>query len=101
MDLSRHRICIAIAVLIWTFACFGPRPAVAADLTLREIVTALWNADPAKPLDFSGKELSFLDLSELDFKRANLSEANLLGANLTGANLASSTLRARNSIEPR
>lgn len=88
MHTSRHPIVMVIAVGVWALTCSAGRPARAADLTLRELVTALWNSDASRPLNFSGKDLSFLDLSDLDFKRANLAGANLLGANLTGANLA-------------
>jgi uncharacterized protein YjbI with pentapeptide repeats len=71
--------------------------AAAAELTERDVSVALAKAEPSHPIDFSHRDLSYLDLSDLDFKRANLSGANLYGAdlsrtNLTGVNLAGAKL---------
>ena len=71
-------------------SCFAASHA--ADFTVHDLVTALRSADASKPIDLSGKNLSFFDLSELDFKHANLAGANLLGTDLTGANLSGADL---------
>ena len=64
----------------------------AADMTVQQISMALAKASETRPVDFSHRDLSYLDLSELDFKRANLSGANLYGADLSRANLAGAWL---------
>jgi uncharacterized protein YjbI with pentapeptide repeats len=64
----------------------------AADLTVQQISIALAKASVSQPVDFSHRDLSYLDLSELDFKHANLSGANLYGTDLSHANLAGARL---------
>lgn len=63
------------------------RYARAADVTARELTAALYNTTAAAPLDYSNKNLSYLDLSGLDFKGALLTRADLFGTDMTGANL--------------
>ena len=67
-------------------------PAHAAELTTREVVSALFKATPGSPLDLSGKDLRRLDLAGVDFKGANLTRATLFGSDLAGANLAKANL---------
>ena len=62
--------------------------AASADWSLRDVVTALFEADREIPLDLNDAQLKFLDLSGLDFRRARLSGANLHGSDLTGSNLS-------------
>ena len=69
----------------------GPR-AWAADLTTREVVSALFKAAPGSAPDLSGKDLRRLDLAGVDFKGANLARATLFGSDLAGANLAKANL---------
>ncbi len=83
---SSRRYCCCALLLAST--CLAVGPLRTTDLTLRNLVIALRDVDPSKPLDLSHRDLSSLDLSDLDFKRSNLASANLLGANLTVANLA-------------
>src|SRR5260370_3898978 len=69
----------------------------AAELTGQQISVALAKASASSPVNFSHRDLSYLDLSELDFKHADLSGANLYGAalprtNLSGVKLPASTL---------
>ena len=64
----------------------------AADLSTREVTETLFKSKRGTPIDFSGKDLSFLDLSGLDFKGAKLASVNLYGADLTDANLTGSDL---------
>lgn len=60
----------------------------AADMTTREVVSALFKATPGSAPDFAGKDLRRLDLAGVDFKGANLSGATLFGSDLAGANLS-------------
>jgi hypothetical protein len=53
---------------------------IAADLSTREVTETLFKSKRGAPIDFSGKDLSFLDLSGLDFKGAKLASVNLYGA---------------------
>jgi uncharacterized protein YjbI with pentapeptide repeats len=64
----------------------------AADLTTREVVSALFKAAPGSQPDLSGKDLRRLDLAGVDFKGANLARATLFGSDLAGANLAKANL---------
>lgn len=66
--------------------------AVAADVSIREITAALFKATRADPLDYSGKDLSYLDFSGIDLKAARMKDANLFGADFTGANLKDTNL---------
>jgi uncharacterized protein YjbI with pentapeptide repeats len=68
-----------------------------ADVTVREISTALYAAKPGQRLDYSGKDLTYLDLSGLDFKGALLAHTDLYGTDFTdsvlkGADLTSARL---------
>ena len=58
-----------------------------ADVTVREITTALFKAEPGVPADFSNHDLTYLDLSGLNFKGAKLARSDLYGADFTDANL--------------
>ncbi|MFA5952457.1 MAG: pentapeptide repeat-containing protein [Hyphomicrobium sp.] len=58
-----------------------------ADYTAREITQALFKAKPGEKLDYTGRDLTYLDLSGLDFKQASLRRADLYGADFTGASL--------------
>ena len=63
-----------------------------ADFTAREISQALYKAKPGERLDFSGRDLTYLDLSGLDFKGAILKNSDLYGADFTGSNLSGADL---------
>lgn len=63
-----------------------------ADFTAREISQALYKAQPGQRLDFSGRDLTYLDLSGLDFKGATLKNSDLYGTDFTGSNLTGSDL---------
>lgn len=63
-----------------------------ADLTVREISTALYRALPGERLDYTGLDLTYLDLSGLDFKGAVLAKTDLYGTDFTGANLKGTDL---------
>jgi uncharacterized protein YjbI with pentapeptide repeats len=65
-----------------------------ADFTARQISTALFQAKPGEKLDYSGRDLTYLDLSGLDFKGAVLARSDLYGADFTGANLKGVDLTA-------
>ena len=73
------------AVLLRSNAC-------AADFTARELTEAFFKAKAGTPLDFSGKDLSFLDLANIDFKGATLAHANLFGVDLTRSSLRGTNL---------
>lgn len=64
-----------------------PVPQNAADMTVRDIASALFKAKPHETLDYSNHNLTYLDLSGLNFKGAKLAKSNLYGADFTGANL--------------
>ena len=64
----------------------------AADMTVREIASALFKAKPGEPVDLSKHNLAYLDLSGLDFKGAKLAHSDLYGADLTRANLRGTDL---------
>lgn len=63
-----------------------------ADLTVREISTALYTAKPGERLDYSGLDLTYLDLSGLDFKGAILAKTDLYGTDFTDSKLKGSDL---------
>ena len=67
-------------------------PASAADYTARALTEAFFKAKPGEHLDFSGKDLSFLDLAGVDFKGATLAHSNLYGVDLTRASLRGTNL---------
>ena len=102
---EKHRIQSAlrfVAPLFMVGVFFGVNSAQSATFTVREVTESLLKGDASKPVDFSGRDLSYLDLAELDFKRAilvnadlsgaDLSAASLIGANLAGARLYGATL---------
>jgi uncharacterized protein YjbI with pentapeptide repeats len=63
-----------------------------ADMTVREITSALFKAKPGERVDLSGKNLAYLDLSGLNFKGATLAGSDLYGVDFTGANLRGTDL---------
>lgn len=63
-----------------------------ADFTAREISQALYRAKPGERIDFSGRDLTYLDLSGLDFKGASLKDSDCYGADFTGSNLTGADL---------
>lgn len=63
-----------------------------ADLTVRDITNALYKVRPGERLDYSGKDLTYLDLSGLDFKGASLAHTDLYGTDFTSANLKGADL---------
>lgn len=82
----------SFAGVLLAFAASG-FPALAADLTVRQITEQLYLADTvASPVDFSGRDLGGLDLAGLAFKKARLSKTDLFGADLSGADLSGSDL---------
>ncbi len=66
--------------------------AMAADVTVREIIRTLRHATAEHPADFAGRDLAELDLSGLDLRGASLAGANLYGVDLTDADLSGSDL---------
>ena len=79
---------LTIAALACTGASAGwLSRAEAADVSARELTAALYKATAAEPLDYSNKNLSYLDLSGIDFKGARLTHADLFGVDMTGSNL--------------
>lgn len=63
-----------------------------ADFTARQVTNMLHKAAAGERLDFSGRNLTYLDLAGIDFKSANLAHSNLYGTDLTGAKLAGADL---------
>jgi uncharacterized protein YjbI with pentapeptide repeats len=69
-----------------------PVPQNDADLTVRQITSALFKAEPGQRLDYSHHDLTYLDLAGLNFKGANLAHADLYGTDFTGSNLKGTDL---------
>jgi uncharacterized protein YjbI with pentapeptide repeats len=63
-----------------------------ADMTVREITTALFKAKPGERVDLSKRKLAYLDLSGLNFKGATLARSDLYGVDFTNANLRGTDL---------
>lgn len=82
----------AIPLAFWITILAWPGLAPAADFTARQLTEKVYKARPGDRLDFSGKDLSFLDLAGLDFKQASLAHSNLHGVDLTKANLQGADL---------
>jgi len=64
----------------------------AADVSVREITERLHRVKPGEHVDFSNRDLTYLDLSGLDFKGARLVHSDFYGVDLTGANLSGADL---------
>ena len=64
----------------------------AAEVEVRDIVTALTTATAQEPVDLRGKDLSDLDLSNLDLKAALFDSSNLFGVNLSSSDLRNVSL---------
>lgn len=71
----------------------SPWPAFGTDMSARQVTKILFEADPARPPDFSGLNLQKLDLAALNFKKARLVRADLFGSDLTGADLSGTNLQ--------
>ena len=83
---------LALRALLLALPLLAGSHGWAAELTTREVVSALFKAAPGSQLDLSGKDLGRLDLAGVDFKGANLTRATLFGSDLAGANLAKANL---------
>lgn len=77
-----RRTTTVLALIVGTAAAVQ-----AADVTARDFTAALYRATSAEPLNYSNKDLSYLDLSGIDFKGAYLTRADLFGVDFTGSNL--------------
>lgn len=85
---QKPRIVRWLAALAFVLGSAVTTPAISADVTARDITAALFRATGGEPLDYSNKDLSYLDLSGLDFKGAFLTHADMFGTDMTGANLS-------------
>ena len=65
---------------------------IAADITARDVTSALFKSTTETAPDLSNRDLSNLELSRLNFKGANLSKTNLFGADLSYSNLVATRL---------
>lgn len=83
-----HLVAVALAL--------APNPLAAADISVRQLAQSLFAAEPGKPVDLSGRSLSFLDLAGLDFKGATLARTDMYGVDLTDAKLAGADLAHTN-----
>src|SRR5215468_12613082 len=83
---------IVHSVLLLATCLLGMGHAIAADLTVKQVVEALVKASREQPAEFAGRDLSFLDLSDVDFKKANLAGADLYGTDLSHSNLSGTNL---------
>ncbi|MDO9384470.1 MAG: pentapeptide repeat-containing protein [Hyphomicrobiaceae bacterium] len=80
------------ASLAASIFAFGMSNAMASDVTVREFTSALHAATPGQPIDFSNRDLSYLDLSNLNFGAARLARSDLFGTDMTDANLKNVSL---------
>ncbi|MGH1417521.1 MAG: pentapeptide repeat-containing protein [Hyphomicrobiaceae bacterium] len=64
----------------------------AAEMTTREVISAIFKSNATAPVDFSDLDLSFLDLSNVDFKKAQFTGADLYGSDLSEADLSGTDL---------
>lgn len=64
----------------------------AAEVSVREISERLYRAEPGERVDFSNRNLTYLDLSGLNFKGARLTQSDFYGVDFTGANLSRADL---------
>jgi uncharacterized protein YjbI with pentapeptide repeats len=63
-----------------------------SDFTAHHITNALYKAVPGERVNFSGRDLTYLDLSDLNFKGAILARSDFYGTDFTGANLSGADL---------
>jgi len=94
MRAATHKALVATAAVLVLAGLAAPGHA--ADLTARDVVSALFKAAPGSKPSFAGHALDRLDLAGLDFKEADLAKANLFGADLSGSNLAKANLAGAN-----
>lgn len=87
---------IALGVWAANVFAFCVVPALALDITAREVTGLLFASAVGVRPDLSGKDLNGLDLAGLDFKAAVLAKSNLFGADLSGANLSGADLSGAN-----
>jgi len=89
---TRILLTLAAAVTLAVTALAAEDDKPKADMTVREIASALFKVNPDAPVDLSKHTLAYLDFSGLDFKGAKLAHADLYGADFTGANLRGTDL---------
>jgi uncharacterized protein YjbI with pentapeptide repeats len=80
------------AALTFGLMALSPGLGHAADITVREIASAIHAAANAQPVIFTSRDMSGLDLAGLNFQAATLDKVNLNGADLTGTNLSGADL---------
>ncbi|MBS0233576.1 MAG: pentapeptide repeat-containing protein [Proteobacteria bacterium] len=84
---------VAVSLAIWAAVAAGlMSPALAADLSARDVAIMLFHAAPASHPSLDNRNLTRLDLAGLDFKKADLKRSNFFGADLSGANLSDTDL---------
>lgn len=76
-----------LASLAVSILAIGAPAGFAADVTVRQVTSALHTAVPGQPVDFSNRDLSYLDLSNINLSGALLTRSNLFGTDMTDANL--------------
>lgn len=88
MHKSMYRWAVAVFLLPVVVA-----PALAAEMTAREVTQLLFKAEGHGTVDLSKKDLTFLDLSGIDFKHASFEGADMHGVILSDSNLQSANLK--------
>jgi uncharacterized protein YjbI with pentapeptide repeats len=71
------------AALTFGLMALSPGLGHAADITVREIASAIHAAANAQPVIFTSRDMSGLDLAGLNFQAATLDKVNLNGADRT------------------
>lgn len=65
---------------------------LAADMTARQVVVAVFKTPPGEKINLSGKNLSELDLAGVDFRSALMAKTDLYGSDLSQANFEGADL---------
>lgn len=89
---TRTLTAFSVCSIVCVWACLWGAYAHASDLSAREVISRIFQAEPDQPVDFADLDLSFLNLADVDFKKANLVGADLFGCDLTGADLSGTDL---------
>lgn len=79
---------IAVALTVGA----GSNMVTAAEMAARDVISEIFKSTADRPVDFSDRDLSYLDLANVDFKKALLAGADLYGCDLTRANLSGADL---------
>lgn len=90
---KQERWCrMRVTLLAVLLVVIGESDGQAADVTVRQVASALYAAPPGRRVDFSNRDLSYLDLSNLNFKSALLARSDLFGSDVSNSDLTNVNL---------